>query len=255
MKNLDTKKVITHLLMNNLIVGRITTDPCNYKKELQIQMSFDDIIVGDKNIAMLYDTEDDTRAELSGLFKLPLDLIEEAHFTDDILGYEELYGKYHILVYLGKELDKEVLITFNLKDSKMSPFVLDNDEALEYAYASEAMSKLDYFVSKPVKINMSAMSCFSTYDTDNCTYANPLVLSMELKSFQYTSEVIDCIPCIKISDKENESVKLVLNAVGCVREVNIGDSADKRIFHFETELGLVTVFDKGYVFPVKRVVA
>jgi hypothetical protein len=251
--NFDTKKVITHLLTNNLITGRITTDPCEYKKDIQVQVSFDDVMI-DKNVALLYDTENDTRAELTGLFKLPLDLIEEAHFVDDILHLDYLYGKYDVLLYLGEELDTEVLLTFNMKDSKKSPFVLDDEDELAYAYAVDSVQQLDYFVGKPVKINLSAMSCFSTYDVDGCTYSNPVYASLEINSLGYEFKVHDNIPCITITDQENENIKLVLNAISYIRECNVGDS-DKRIFIFESEIGGITIMDKGYVYPCRREVA
>jgi hypothetical protein len=136
----------------------------------------------------------------------------------------------------------------------MSPYVLDNDEALEYAYATEAVNQLDYFLGKPVKMNLSGMSRFSAYDVDNCTYANPIFATMMIKSFQHEFKMIDGIPCVTITDIDNKNVQLVLNAIGCVRECNVEDS-DKRIFHVDSEIGLVSIMDEGYVFPTKRAVA
>lgn len=251
MDNLNTKQVIINLLTNNLITGRITTDPCGYKKELQIEMSFDEVMMGDDNVALLYDTDNETRAEFTGLFKIPLNLIEEAHFTDDFLELGELYGKYNVLLYIGKELDTEILITFDMKDNKKSPFVLDNEDALAYAYAEDSVKQLDYFIGKPVKVQLSAMSCFSTYDVENCSYGSPIYATLEINSLIYEFKIHDNIPCVTITDQENESIKLVLNAISYIRECNVGYS-DKRIFIFEAEIGSISVMDKGYVFPIER---
>ena len=239
----NTKLVLINLLTNNLIEGRIITNPLNCNEEMQLSASFDETMMAD-NIALLYDTQQDTRAELTGMFKIPIDKIDEAHFTDDICKQSDLYGKYNILLYLG---DIEILLTFGMKDYNKIPFAIDNDDALQFAYVAEELHQLDYFLNKPVKLNLSRRSYLSTYDPDNCNYDDPVFASMNIESFQCTYEKIDNIPLVIITDKANENTRLALNAIDYIAECNIGDS-DKRIFHLSTEIGSVTIMDKGYVF-------
>ena len=241
----NTKQVLINLLTNNLIEGRITTEPFyNSDDKIQFDSSFDEVTTTD-NIAFLYDTDKNTRAELTGMFKLPLNAIDEAHFTDDVCELGDLYGKYNILIYL--ESGSEILLTFRMKDANRTPFFLDNEDMLQFEYTGMALDQLDYFVDKPVKLNFSASSYSSTYDPDNCNYANPVFATMEIESFQCTYKKVENIPCVIITDKANESTRLVLNAIDHVAECNIGDS-DKRIFSLSTEIGLVSVMDRGYVF-------
>lgn len=242
----EAKKALENLLFNNLIKGRIqihSYDGC--KENIEVSMSFDDIIING-NTALFYDTEDNTRAELTGMITLPLSDIEEVHFTDDITGDNEIYGKYNILIILKN--GKEVLLSFDMKDHADTPYVYDNDTALSYAYVADTVPQLNYFIDKPVKINLSCMSCFSTYDSDNCSYANPRYASLHIEAFHYEYKNIDGIHCITISDSKNGNINLTLNAIECVYECNIGaGKTDKKIFHFESEVGLITVMDKDYI--------
>lgn len=241
----NTKQVLINLLTKNLIEGRISTEPfCNSDNKIQFDSSFDDTMIAD-NIAFLYDTDKNTRAELTGMFKLPLNTIDEAHFTDDVCELGDLYGRYNILIYL--ESGSEILLTFRMKDANQTPFFLDSEDMLQFEYTEMALDQLDYFVDKPVKLNLSTMSYLSTYDPDNCNYADPVYATMEIESFQCTYEKIDNIPFMTITDKANENTRLTLRAISSVVESNVGDS-DKRIFHLSTEIGMATIMDKGYVF-------
>jgi hypothetical protein len=136
------KESFINLVKNNRINGRITTYPFNETEMMKSELSFSDIYYHD-GIATFFDDPEEDRAETAGCFKLDLSQIYEVHYMDDPLKLEGLYGKYDVLLYLGKDYDKEILITFSMNNMDETPFVIDQAEAEEeplyFSYAKESI--------------------------------------------------------------------------------------------------------------------
>lgn len=253
MKEKNFTAEFKNLVTNNKINGRITTNPFeNSNEPMSTEMSFNDIMIKD-NIAIFIDDLNEDRAETMGAFKINMNQIKAVHIMEDALELDNLYGQYDALVLMGEDYN-EVLIAFNMNDENESPFILENEDALSYAYAKENIKELDYFRDKPVEIDISTTSYQSRYDADNDIYSNPIFASLEIISFDYATSVVDGIPCMTITDKNNKNVELTLNAItGVIKCNTIYEEPDnKRIYHAYTEIGLVTIKDKGYQYPSNK---
>lgn len=133
--------------------------------------------------------------------------------------------------------DNEYIFLFELKDCTAykvkifmqegyTPFVFSKNDIDNFKAVYDAIpNKLDYLKGKSVIVQQTiSTEEFNIYAPENDSESEETAAAFVINNFDYTVEMIECVPVIKIYDADNENVSCKILKVSMIARSSLTDT-------------------------------